>query len=179
MRSKDEFPIFIRKEDDSLCLQTSDQLLQRFFRFDDKICNYDKVKVCEEKFLFHDKDTEINTQFEDFPTEAWRIMSLDQEGEIVDEFLLYLQSDDFFPTISFDGVSFLHRDETKIPPDEDTFAKFLVEIEKYEADLQSNSGSTDMFQNSSLNEEEEVINKFLSSLNPGYFFNNISGTCLY
>lgn len=79
MQPESELLTFMENEDDSSCLKTGNQPMQRFVHFDDEICNYDKVKVHEERLLSHDKDAEINTQFVNYPAETWRGTSLYQE----------------------------------------------------------------------------------------------------
>ena len=113
----------------------------------------------------------------DYLAEVWRGTSLDQEEEIVNEFLLSLQLNNLSQISPFDGDLILHRDEEKMNLDEDTPTEFLVETKKYEADFQSSSDSTDVLENAILNEEDEIIDIFLLLLKLDHFLNDASSIC--
>lgn len=172
-----ELLISMKKENDSLCLQTNNQHMQRLSEFDDEIYNYDKVKVHEEEFLFHFENAEISTQHVNCPAEALKEISFDQQERAVAKFLVYFQPEDVSQTSPSDANSILHGDETKMPLEKDTLTELLVETKKYEADLQSSNDSANALGNVILNEEEEIIGTFLSSLMIDQFFEDTSGTC--
>lgn len=60
---------------------------------------------------------------------------------------------------------------------ENPYVDSLLEERRYEADFQSIGDSTKMLKDPPLNEEEEIIDTFLSSLKMDHFFDDILGIC--
>lgn len=153
------------------CKSLSDDSFQSF---EGEIYNKDKVKVHIEKLpshaktLFEERGDEVNTQPLDYPAETWRGTLLAQEEEVISKFLLSLQLEDLSQVNPFDDNLILRRDEVKMPLDENLPVKFLVEKKRYENDLQHSGDSTGVLRDALLIEEEEIIDKFLSSLQPDH-----------
>ena len=67
----------MENEGDPSCLKIYDHPMERFGRFEDVVCNDDKVKVHVEKFPSHAKilieegGAEVNTQLIDYPAKTW------------------------------------------------------------------------------------------------------------
>ena len=127
--------------------------------FKNKLYLDEKLKVHVENFSSHAKNqieergVEVITQPIDSPIETWRGTFLDQEEEIISEFLLSLQLEDLSQVSPFDDNLILHRDEKKMPLDETPHADFLLMENRYEADFQHGGDPAGMLKDTLLNEE--------------------------